>query len=424
MLEHLKSINRFLDMFRNRTTEFDFSNTTSTPWAERQSGDVFEKLILGFAYGILIVISFFGNSIVCYVILRNRRMYTVTNFFIANMAMSDLLLTLFNVPFNIAKHLLDNWPFGDVLCHFVNFSLMVSVYVSTFTLTAIALDRQNVLLKPLQPRMTKQMGLVVLVIIWLIAICFSLPYGIFNKVQSTSMVIKRVDRCSPHFPEPQELFAKYLTLITVVLQYIIPLSIISVAYGRIVMRLWKRVQLGAVTRTQQMSQARAKRKSIKLLVTVVVVFALCWMPLNLYHILTKFHPDVRTFTYDSTTFFVFHWIAISSTCYNPFVYCWLNESFRAEVKSCFSCCKRSRRVHPGIDVDGMLIRHDAFRRSKTITSVIRSSTTFSSIRITTNTSVHRDSYPFCVRDQTPLVNSQKFVSTEFSNVMCEDTSNG
>lgn len=422
MLEDFESLAKFWrDIVRNGT-DLNLTNLTLSPETERAPDNVFEKLILAFAYGILIIISFFGNSIVCYVILRNRRMYTVTNFFIANMAMSDLILTLFNVPFNIAKHLLDSWPFGDFMCHLVNFSLMVSVYVSTFTLTAIALDRQNVLLKPLRPRMTKQMGLIVLAMIWIIATCLSLPYGIFNKVQSTSMLITRVDRCSPHFPEPREMFAKYLTLITVTLQYIIPLSIIAVAYGRIVRRLWKRVQLGVVTRTQRVSQARAKRKSIKLLITVVVVFALCWMPLNLYHILTKFHPDTRTFTYHGTTFFVFHWLAISSTCYNPFVYCWLNESFRAEVKSCFNYCKRPRRVHPGVDVDGMLIRHDAFRRSKTFNSVIQSSTTFSSIRITTNTRLHRDSYPFCVKDHTPLVSMQKFVATEFSNVSCEETS--
>ena len=39
-------------------------------------------------------------------------------------------------------------------------------------------------------------------------------------------------------------------------------------------------------------------------------------------------------------FFVCHWVAISSTCYNPFVYCWLNENFREEVKSRFRWCFR------------------------------------------------------------------------------------
>lgn len=402
----LSVVHYFMQQNRNLTSTITSGND-----------DTFGDFLLVFAYGVLIAISLFGNSIVCYVILKNKRMYTVTNFFIANMALSDLLLTVFNVPFNIARHLLHNWPFGDALCHLVNFSLMVSVYVSTFTLTAIALDRQCVLLYPLRPRMSKLMGGVVLVIIWAIAIFLSLPYGIYNKVQTVSLLIETAERCSPDYPEPEEVYKKYLSLVTIILQYIVPLCIIAVAYGRIVRKLWLRVQLGAVTQRQQVTQARAKRKSIKLLVTVVVVFALCWMPLNLYHLLTNFHPDVQSFRFDSTTFFVLHWIAISSSCYNPFVYCWLNETFRAEVKACFKRCVRNRKVHPGVDVDGILLRHDVFRRTKTITTVIRSST-FTSYA-PHSSSENRNTYPFYIREESPLVDNTT-ASTEFTNISVED----
>lgn len=71
---------------------------------------------------------------------------------------------------------------------------------------------------------------------------------------------------------------------------------------------------------------------------VVFVFAVCWLPLNLYHFLTDIHPDSKMFHYNSTAFFVCHWIALSSTCYNPFIYCWLNEAFRAEIRAIFRCC--------------------------------------------------------------------------------------
>ncbi|ESO82243.1 hypothetical protein LOTGIDRAFT_55047, partial [Lottia gigantea] len=294
-----------------------------------QSHTSTEKAVLILAYSILAVISIFGNSLVCYVICKNKRLYTPTNFFLANLAVSDLLITCINIPFNIARNLLTEWPFGDILCHLVNFSLIVSVYVSTYTLTVIALDRHRVIVEPFNSKMSKTSSLFILLTIWLFAISLALPYGIYNTVEEVTYFVATVKRCHSRFPS--DVFEQYLSVVTLFLQYFIPLTIIGIAYGRIVHKLWLRTHVGAVTEYQQMSQARSKRKSIKLLIAVVIVFALCWLPINLYHILTDFHPDAEVFHYNSRVFFICHWIAVSSTCYHPFVYCWLNENFRREV---------------------------------------------------------------------------------------------
>lgn len=214
------------------------------------------------------------------------------------------------MPFNIVRHVVYDWPFGETLCHLVNFSLMVSVYVSTYTLTSIAIDRHRVVLKPLSQRMSKRMAVALLVFIWVLAVLLSLPFGIYTRVEDFPMVLRGVDghtaaltsvrRCRTAYPPPDpSRFEQYLTAATIMLQYFVPLTLIGVAYGRIVQSLWSRTHVGAVTANQQMSQARAKRKSIKLLIAVVVVFALCWLPLNLYHLLTDFHPDPKVFRYNS-----------------------------------------------------------------------------------------------------------------------------
>lgn len=302
---------------------------------------IITTIILFLAYGILCVISIFGNTIVCYVIFKNKRLHTATNFFIANLALSDLLVTFVNVPFNIARNVLVDWPFGQLPCHLVNYTLMLTSYVSTYTLTSIALDRHRVVLKPLTRRMTRKCAITVLVLIWVVAICLSLPYGIYMKVIKINfLVLKGHNRCRFIDPNPFANFERFLTLSTFVLQYCIPFALIAGAYGRIVQSLWARTHVGAVTANQQLSQAKAKRKSIKLLIAVVVVFAICWLPLNMYHLLTDLHPNPELFQYNSLVFFACHWIAISSTCYNPFVYCWLNESFREEVRARFTCLYR------------------------------------------------------------------------------------
>ncbi|GFO14616.1 orphan G-protein coupled receptor 40 [Plakobranchus ocellatus] len=314
-------------------------------------------------YGILCMISLFGNFLVCYVILKNKRLHTATNFFIANLAISDLLVTFMNVPFNIARNMLDDWPLGELPCHMVNFSLSLTTYVSTYTLTSIALDRHRVVLKPLSRRLSRRFALVILILIWLVALCLSLPYGLYMRVVKQKFLITReYARCSFVGPANWANFRQFLTVMTFILQYLVPLTLIAVAYGRIVQSLWARTQVGAVTANQQLSRSRAKKKSIKLLIAVVVVFAICWFPLHMYHLLTNFHPDREKFIFNSVAFFSCHWIAISSTCYNPFVYCWLNENFREEVKSRFYWffvpCRRRRKMRSSMDAEITLLEGD------------------------------------------------------------------
>lgn len=313
-------------------------------------------ILLLIAYGVLCIISVFGNALVCYVIFKNKRLHTATNFFIANLAVSDLLVTFVNVPFNIARNLLVDWPFGELPCHLVNYSLVLTCYVSTYTLTSIALDRHRVVLKPLSRRMSRKLAVCILILIWGVAICLSLPYGMYMRVLKVQFLItKEFRRCRFIGPRLWPDFEKFLTVTTFILQYCVPFTLIALAYGRIVQSLWARTHVGAVTAKQQMTQARAKGKSIKLLIAVVIVFAICWLPLNMYHLLTDLHPKPEMFQYNTLAFFACHWIAISSTCYNPFVYCWLNEHFREEVKSRFTFCHIPCRKSRKSDVAATLL---------------------------------------------------------------------
>ena len=340
----LEGSNDSTDIYKQLGIE-NRSNNTQGEHDMGEGIDLEKDLILIISYSILVMVAFFGNALVCHVIFSRRRMRTVTNIFIANLAVSDLLLVVLNVPFNIAKFLMSDWLFGNAMCVIMNMSLITSVYASTFTLTVIALDRQRVLLYPLRPRILKSGGLIVVSIIWIVSIIMALPFGIYSKAETVSFVVESAIRCRTVYPSQK--FEQYLTVVTLILQYILPLAIIGVTYGRIVRRIWERTDLGAMTANQHACRSKHKKKSIKMLMIVVIVFAICWMPLNLYHLLTDLHPDAESFPYNSTAFFVCHLVAISSTCYNPFIYCWLNEAFRAEIRAVFRCCLQGgMSIHP------------------------------------------------------------------------------
>ncbi|XP_027533207.1 probable G-protein coupled receptor 83 [Neopelma chrysocephalum] len=104
-------------------------------------------------------------------------------------------------------------------------------------------------------------------------------------------------------------------------------------------KLWLRNVIGDVTTEQYFVLCKKNKKTIKMLMLVVIVFAVCWFPLNCYVVLLS----SQTIHTNNALYFVFHWFAMSSTCYNPFIYCWLNDMFQSELKALLSMCRKPPR---------------------------------------------------------------------------------
>ncbi|KAL2094685.1 hypothetical protein ACEWY4_009404 [Coilia grayii] len=340
-------------VFMNHSTFWNFSLDDelydSGAKDEMESQNPTMKALLIVAYSVIIVISLFGNSVVCHVVIKNKRMHSVTSLFIMNLAIADLMITLLNTPFTLVRFVHSTWVFGKVMCHVSRFAQYCSVHVSALTLVAIAVDRHQLIIHPMKQRMSREQGLVWIAVIWAMASCFSLPHAIYQQLLrfeygvSLSLSISEVRViCLPSFPAPSDLFWKYLDLATFFLLYVLPLSIISVAYIIVAKKVWMHNTIGDVTLAQSAAHRRRKCMTIKMLVLVVAIFAICWFPLNCYVVLLS----SKVIQANNAVYFSFHWFATSSTCYNPFIYCWLNHSFRAELKA-LHFKRRSKAVpHP------------------------------------------------------------------------------
>uniref|UniRef100_A0AAY4ALI2 G-protein coupled receptor 83 n=1 Tax=Denticeps clupeoides TaxID=299321 RepID=A0AAY4ALI2_9TELE len=303
-----------------------------------ESQNPMTKVFLIMSYSFIIIISLFGNTLVCHVVIKNKQTRSVTSLFIVNLAISDILITLLNTPFTLVRFVISTWVFGRGMCHISRFVQYCSLHVSTLTLTAIALDRRQVILHPLRPRISTTRGFIYIVVIWVMSGCFSLPHAIYQKL-FTFVYSKDVVRCLcvPDFPQPSDIFWQYLDMATFVLLYVLPLILISGAYLGVARRLWRPNAIGDVTSEQYFLQRRKRKRTIKMLVSVVAVFAVCWFPLNCYVVLLS----SKVIQSNNALYFSFHWLAMSSTCYNPFIYCWLNHSFRAELKRLLGVCSKS-----------------------------------------------------------------------------------
>ncbi|KAG5284678.1 hypothetical protein AALO_G00029280 [Alosa alosa] len=332
-------------VFLNHTTFWNFSLDDelydSGAKDETESENPTMKALLIIAYSVIIVISLFGNSVVCHVVIKSKRMHSVTSLFIMNLAIADLMITLLNTPFTLVRFVHSTWVFGRAMCHVSRFAQYCSVHVSALTLVAIAVDRHQLIMHPMKQRMSRVKGLVWIAVIWVMASSFSLPHAIYQQLLRFEYGEVRVI-CLPSFPAPSDLFWKYLDLATFVLLYVLPLSIISVAYIIVAKKVWVHNTIGDVTLAQSIAHRRRKRMTVKMLVLVVAVFAICWFPLNCYVVLLS----SKVIQANNAVYFSFHWFATSSTCYNPFIYCWLNHNFRAELKALNfkSRCKATPRL--------------------------------------------------------------------------------
>ena len=294
-------------------------------------------------YSIIFLLGITGNCLVIYAVFRNKAMQTVTNYFILNLALSDILLCVLCVPFTPLYTFLQRWIFGAVLCHLVTCTQGISIYISSLTLTTIAIDRFFVIIYPFKPRMQPSTCMLLILITWLLSVGATIPYAIF--VEHTTHD-NETYVCQENFPGE---FRLTFGSITAVLQFVIPFFIITSTYTLISLKLSSRAKCkpGSKTLRKEQADRERKRRTNRMLIAMVAVFGLSWLPLNLMNILDDVSTNLGLrwahWPYFHLLFFVTHAIAMSSTCYNPFLYAWLNENFRKEFKDILPCFGRRRR---------------------------------------------------------------------------------
>lgn len=140
--------------------------------------------------------------------------------------------------------------------------------------------------------------------------------------------------------EAQRLAYAYSTLI---LTYILPLSALSLSYLCISVRLRNRVVPGHPTQSQAECERLRKRKIFRLVALVVAAFGVCWLPIHVFNVIRDIDIGLIHKRYFLLIQLLCHWFAMSSSCCNPFLYAWLHDRFRGELRRIFSC---QRRVLP------------------------------------------------------------------------------
>ncbi|XP_066143019.1 orexin receptor type 2-like [Euwallacea fornicatus] len=297
-------------------------------------------------HGVVFIVGVFGNILVCVAVYRNPSMRTVTNYFIVNLAVADALVILFCLPFSVMWDVTSTWWFGTAMCKFVLHFQSVSVTVSILTLTYISIDRWYAFCYPLSFRTTTAKAQGAICIIWILSTVCQIPETYSLRTVPYQDFEIYLTQCVPAWGQKID---KIYFIVKTIIFFVLPLIFMSVAYTKIVMILWRSNndqrpagsnRSGENTFSMNMNtstegQLKSRRKAAKMLVSVVLVFALCLTPLHFMNIIKDSLDHTQV---NRALFLLCHWLLYANSAVNPLIYNFMSGKFRREFKSAFYQC--------------------------------------------------------------------------------------
>ncbi|KAA0704370.1 Neuropeptide FF receptor 1 G-protein coupled receptor 147 RFamide-related peptide receptor [Triplophysa tibetana] len=316
------------------TTNLSLDNCTLLPYYIHSTGMAVSYIL---SYLIVLLLCIVGNGLVCLVVIRNRNMRSVTNLFILNLAISDLLVGVFCVPTTLIDSLISGWPFSQMTCTMSNLVQGMSVSASVFTLVAIAIDRFTGIVYPFRHRLRPVSAFFAIVFIWLLAFAIIIPSAAtltVIHVDDVFMVLNnRIYPLSVCFEDwPRADMRRVYTTVMFIHVYLAPLGLISIMYGCIAAKLSNNL-------CENRGRSRRKMKVVKMLIMVAVLFMVSWLPLWTLMLLTDYQDlDRQQIDFLSSYLFpVAHWLAFFNSAVNPIIYGFFNENFRRGFQAAVAC---------------------------------------------------------------------------------------
>ena len=308
-----------------------------------------EQVVKTIAYFIIMFGSLIGNALVICVVIINRQMRTVTNYLIVNMAVADLLITAFSMPLTIKLIVTEymdwsNGVFSEILCKIIPFAQLLSIASSVLTLTAIAFDRFLAIVYPLKRYVTFQISYGIMAVVWIVGIAVNSPILYALKVIEANVgEFYCLEIWTPAFTEEA---SKHFTIAIFVVFYLVPLFTMSVLYSFIVFKLWVRKVPGNQTIENQRRSDKSKKKVLIMLMTVVILFAVCWLPVYISQFISFFDKENFPCGPPAVLSFMGYFLGHANSLINPTIYVIFNSNFRKGFNDILLCRCRRNGVAP------------------------------------------------------------------------------
>ena len=292
-------------------------------------------------YCLIIIVSLVANSLIVIIVYKMPNLRKPINYFIANMATSDLLFPIFSIPLKLSFLHANSFPIdgqlGQALCKLVPFFGNVSIVVSTQNLILIAVDRFGAVVFPLHsPLIRSKLCPFFILATWMFAIVLSSPdlFTVELVEYPGGALCER--RWKKVFGESSS-FASFLLAYNIVFGYI-PVMLLVILYSTILIKLKTQAHPGEQSTNNQQQRKRRNRNVLQMSIAIVIVFVLCWLPFNTSHFIMRYQERSAHF---SCSF----WIYLDVTNFMTQTYCAINpiicfvfsSNYRKGLKRLIKC---------------------------------------------------------------------------------------
>ncbi|XP_051824403.1 C-X-C chemokine receptor type 3 [Antechinus flavipes] len=315
-----------LGFLENSSFPYDYLENESTPCCSSPPCShnfslTFDLAFLPSLYGLLFFFGLLGNGAVAAVLLRQHRVPSGTDTFLLHLALADMLLVL-TLPLWAVEAAWE-WVFGSGLCKVAGALFKINFYAGAFLLACISFDRYLNIVHATHlyrrgpgPRVT-----LTCVAVWGLCLLLAFPDLLFLTAQHEPRL--NATRCSHAFPETGRTVLQVLQLLA---GFLFPLLTMAYCYARILL-----VLLG--------SRGQRRLRAMRVVVTVVVAFAVCWTP---YHLATLVDLliDLKVVSRDcewesqlAVARSVTSVLGFVHCCLNPLLYAFVGVKFRGQMRA-------------------------------------------------------------------------------------------
>ncbi|XP_051533246.1 proteinase-activated receptor 2-like [Myxocyprinus asiaticus] len=295
------------------------------------------------------------NAMAIWVFLFRTKKKHPSSIFMANLALADLLFVIW-IPLKIAYHFNgNNWIYGEALCKVLVGFFYGNMYCSTAFIACISVQRYWAIVHPLsQQKLNNKLAVGVSVCVWFVVWLITVPLYIYD--QTVKVTNLNILTCHDVTRPSQSLYPSIYFLTMGVVGFVVPCVVCIVAYVQMLCTLKSSMTDANIV--------QKRRKTVILIVTVLVMFLVCFAPSNImlmvhYSLLSAGVKDSGYGFYITTLC-----LASLNSCVDPFVYYLISDEFREHVRNTFLC--RSERTAQRIRVSFSALKYS--KKSSTYTS--------------------------------------------------------
>lgn len=265
-------------------------------------------------YALVFIFGFVGNLLVVLILINCKKLKSMTDIYLLNLAISDLLF-LITIPF-WAYYAANEWLLGNAMCKLFTGMYHIGYFGGIFFIILLTIDRYLAIVHAvfaLKAR-TVSFGGLTSGVTWVVAVFASLPGIIFTKSQEEEVAYS----CGPYFPVGWKYF---YTLMRTILGLVLPLLVMIICYSGILETLLR------------CRNERKKHKAVRLIFTIMIVYFLFWTPYSIVLVLDTFQEFFNMSTCKITSQLghamqVTETLGMTHCCINPIIYAFVGEKFR------------------------------------------------------------------------------------------------